>query len=369
MSPRHIAPRAGTISVAHRRLHHHRIGHAAVASPLDVVRGLGAMQAQDYGQALWGIGVRTPGSTAASIEASIAKGEILRTWPMRGTIHFVPAADARWMLSILAPRALGQVAKRMEEAKLTPKTIERCNDLFRKGLAGGQRFQRPELFALLTRAGVKVVPQHHYSIIWHAALHGVIAHGPMDGKQPTFVLLDDWVKKPKKLSADAALVELARRYFTSHGPTTVHDFAWWAGVAMATARDGLEGVKGLLVSERIAGKEYWGPSDGGVPDAALSVGMHLLPGFDEYFLGYQHRGDIIDPAHAAKVVPGANGVFKPMIVVDGQVVGTWKRVVKAKSVAIELVPFGKLRATKGEIVAAAGRVAEFVGLPLQMPVG
>ncbi|MES2303864.1 MAG: winged helix DNA-binding domain-containing protein [Gemmatimonadota bacterium] len=351
-------------TVAHRRLHHQRIGHAAATTPLDVVRTLGAVQAQDYGQALWGIGARVPGSTQASIEASIAKGEILRTWPMRGTIHFVPAVDAHWMLAISAERTMGQVAKRMAELKLTPMMIERNNEIFRKGLADGQRLQREEMFALLTRAGVKLVPEHHYSIIWHAALHGVIGHGPMDGKQPTFVLLDGWVKKPKKLSGDAALVELARRYFTSHGPSTVQDFGWWAGLAMGRAREGLEGAKASLASETFRGKEYWGPTDGGTPDASLAEGVHLLAGFDEFFLGYQGREDVIDLAHAPKVIPGSNGIFRPMIVVDGQVVGTWKKVMKAKSVAIELAPFGKLRATKGEITAAAQRVADFVGLPV-----
>lgn len=356
-------------SIAHRRLHHQRVGHSTPASSLDIVRALGAMQAQDYGQAVWALGARIPGSTLASIEASIAKGEILRTWPMRGTIHFVPAADAGWMVALSGQRTIGQVVRRIEAIGLTLKGLDKCNDIFRKGMTGGKPVPRPEMFAMLERAGVKVVERHHYSIIWHAALSGVIAHGPVGGKQPTYVLLDDWVKKPKKLSADASLVELARRYFTSHGPTTVHDFGWWAGITMGSARQGLEGAKPSLVSEKHQGKEYWGPADGGTPDKTLAEGIHLLPGFDEFFLGYQGRDDVIDPTHAAKVVPGANGIFRPMIVVDGQVVGTWKRVPKAKSVAIELAPFGKLRATKGEITAAAQRVADFVGLPLQTPVG
>ncbi|MEO5799639.1 MAG: winged helix DNA-binding domain-containing protein [Gemmatimonadales bacterium] len=351
-------------TIGHRRLHHQRIGHLAATTPLDIVRQLGAMQAQDYGQAVWALGARIPGSTLASIEASIAKGEILRTWPMRGTIHFVPAADAQWMLSISAERAMTQFAKRLADLKLTMKTIERCKDHFRKEMANGTPVPRPELFAMLQRAGIPAPPEHHYTIIWFAALSSVIAHGPIAGKQPTFVLLDAWVKKPKKLSGDAALVELARRYFTSHGPSTVHDFGWWAGLTMGSARAGLEGAKSALSSETFRGKEFWGPADGGVPDAALAEGVHLLPGYDEFFLGYQGREDVIDPAHAAKVVPGGNGIFRPMIVVDGRVVGTWKRVAKARSLAVELAPFGKLRATKGEIAAAAQRVADFAGLPL-----
>ncbi|MES2123051.1 MAG: winged helix DNA-binding domain-containing protein, partial [Gemmatimonadota bacterium] len=217
---------------------------------------------------------------------------------------------------------------------------------------------RPALYAMLERGGIRVEDRHRYSLIWHAALSGVIAHGPMEGKQPTFVLLDEWVKQPRRLSGDDALMELARRYFTSHGPATVQDFAWWAGIT------GLDGVKEKLSSEVHHGKEFWGPADGGHPDPARAEGVHLLAGYDEYLLGYQTRDHVIDPAHAPKVVPGGNAVFRPMIVIDGQVVGTWKRVLKARSVAIELAPFGKLRATKGELTAAAQRVAEFVGLPL-----
>lgn len=133
---------------------------------------------------------------------------------------------------------------------------------------------------------------------------------------------------------------------------------------MASARAGLEGAMPALASESHRGKEYWGPADGGAPEPALASGLHLLAGYDEFFLGYRGRDDVIDPTHAAKVVPGANGIFRPMIVQGGQVVGTWKRVPKAKGLLVELAPFGKLKATKREIASAAGRVAEFLGVPL-----
>ena len=183
------------------------------------------------------------------------------------------------------------------------------------------------------------------------AQSGLIYVGPMQGKQQTFGLLDELVPDARALAREDALVELARRYFPSHGPATVHDFAWWAGIRVAEARLGLEGAQPALLSETIAGKEYWFAANAPSPD--VGAGVLLLPGFDEYLLGYKDRSAVLPAEHAQKIVPGNNGIFRPMIVVAGQVVGTWARAIKKKAVEVTLQPFISLAGAEDQVIQAA----------------
>ncbi len=325
-----------------RRLSSQRIAGEKLENPEDVVKWMGALQAQDYMQAVWAIGARTASATLADVEQAIEDGKIIRTWPMRGTIHFVPPQDARWMLNLSASRRLAADGRRMAQLELTPEVFARCQDLFVEALSGRRRLSRPEMMSLLEDKGIRTGGQRGYHILWVIAQRGVICLGPMQGKQQTFVLLDDWVPDARDLSREEALAELARRYFASHGPATVQDLAWWAGITVTDARVGLEAARPDLTSETIDGKEYWmkedAPPRGGVDGSAV----YLLPGFDEYLLGYKDRSAVLADADAPKIVPGNNGIFLPMIVVAGQVVGTWKRRIKKKAVEITLLPFQPL---------------------------
>jgi hypothetical protein len=188
--------------------------------------------------------------------------------------------------------------------------------------------------------------------------------GPMQDKQQTFVLLDEWAPHARELSREEALAELARRYFASHGPATIHDFAWWAGLTVTDARAGLEAAKLGLVSETIDGKAYW-LSAGAPEQAAVDTScVHLLPGFDEYLLGYKDRGAVLAAEHAPKIIPGNNGVFQPTIVVAGQVAGTWKRTLKKKSIDLTLIPFTRMDDLEERVSEAAECYGDFLGLPV-----
>jgi hypothetical protein len=186
----------------------------------------------------------------------------------------------------------------------------------------------------------------------------------MQDKQQTFVLLDEWVPNARELSRQESLAELARRYFASHGPATVHDFAWWAGLTVTDAKAGLEAAKPGLTSDKIDGKEFWMSQDGAETSAQDECGVYLLPGFDEYLLGYKDRSAVLAPEHASKVVPGGNGVFFPIIVVDGQVVGTWKRALKKNSVDISLSFFKHIDGQEDRVSEAAAHYSDYIGLPL-----
>lgn len=350
--------------LAHLRLHSQSIAGPLCTDPAEVVRSLGAMQAQDYHQAVWAIGLRTQQATLADVEQAIEERKILRTWPMRGTIHFVPAEDARWMVQLGAARMIAADKRRQGQLELDAAILERCQALFYDALHGGKRLSRASLLQVLEDAGISTAQQRGYHILWHAAQIGLICLGPMQDKQQTFVLLDEWVPNSRQLSREEALAELARRYWRSHGPATVHDFAWWTGLTVTDAKAGLAAAKPELIAETINGKEYWITNDPPVHSLHDPSDIYLLAGFDEYLLGYQDRSAVLAPEHATRVVPGNNGIFFPIIVVAGQVVGTWKRSFKKNGVDIVLSPFAQLDVAEERVIEAAKRYSDFLGLPL-----
>jgi len=348
--------------MARLRLHNQAIAPADLATPGAVVKQLGAVQAQDYLGALWALGLRMQTAVEADIEQAIANGEIIRTWPMRGTLHFVSPGDVRWMLALLTPRIMARATRRHQQLELDAATFARSETLFAKALQGGQPLTRPELLDVLEQAGISTQGQRGYHILGWAAQNSLICFGPRRGKQDTFVWLDDWVPEAKSLNRDEALAELSHRYFTGHGPATIHDFMWWSGLPAADARAGLKMIEAQLAHEDVDGQTYWFSSAAFASNVA-SPTAYLLPPFDEYLLGYKDRSAVLDPAHATKVVPGANGMFKPIIVIDGRVVGIWKRTLRKNSVIIESSPFGALsKAEEAVFVEAADDYGTFLNL-------
>src|SRR5580693_7398995 len=228
--------------IAHQRLINQQIAAPSHKKPCDVVAALGAMQAQDFLGALWAIGLRLPHATEAEVKQAIADRAIIRTWPMRGTLHFVAAADVRWMLELLTPRVIAGRASRHRAIGLDVPVFLRCEKLLVKALQGGHQVARGELLTLLERAGISTDGTRGYVILWRLAHERVICFGCHQGRQPSFALLDEWAPKAKSLPRVQALAELALRYFTGHGPATLRDYVWWSGLKVADARAGLEMV-------------------------------------------------------------------------------------------------------------------------------
>ncbi|MCD9024769.1 winged helix DNA-binding domain-containing protein [Cohnella sp. NL03-T5] len=351
-------------SIPYRRMYNMLIAGGKVDKPEQVVQQLGALQAQDYHQALWAVGMRMQSATAADIEQSIEDRKIMLTWPIRGTIHFVSPEDVRWMLKLLASRILAQDKRRLEQLELNQQIIERCRQIIYDALQGNKRITRPNLMQLLEEDGISTKNQRGYHLLWYLAQSGHICLGPKEGKQQTFVLLDEWVPAAKELSRSEALALLAERYYTSHGPATVYDLAWWAGITLSDARQGVEAVQSRLVSEKIGGQEYWRADHVQIGSIDEGPTVYLLPGYDEYLLGYKDRSAVLKAEYAPHIVPGNNGVFMPTIVIDGQVAGKWKRTIKSKGIDIEFNLFAPLKDIEERIIEAAARYCEFMGLPV-----
>jgi hypothetical protein len=348
--------------IPHLRLHNQHISSPTFQHPSDVVAWFGAVQAQDYAGALWALGLRMQQATEEAVEQALADRTIIRTWPMRRTLHFVAAADVRWMLELLRPRTIERTQRLLEkEYELDEAGLGRCRKLLERALEGGKQLPRTAVYQVLEAEKISTANGRGLHIVCYLSLNQVLCHGARQGKQHTFTLLDEWAPTAKPMDRDAALAELAGRYFTSHGPASLQDFIWWSGLAVAEARTGLELAKPHLIEEVIGGQTYWlAPFTPVAKEASRAA--YLLPAYDEYTVAYKDRSAVLDPLQARQASTG-NGIFNPIIVVDGQVVGTWKRTLKNGAMVITPIPFAKF--TKAEtraLAAAANRYGEFLGV-------
>ena len=354
------------LDIAHQRLHNQLITRRTFEKPGDVVEWLGAVQAQDYAAAKWAVGLRLQGTTDDDIEQAFTRGAILRTHLMRPTWHFVSPADIRWILALTAPRVNAVNAYYYRKLALDDAVFMHSNAVLAKALQGGKQFTRPELASVLQQAGIATDDLQRFTyIMMRAELDGIVCSGARRGKQFTYALLDERAPQARTLDRDEALAEFARRYFTSHGPATLQDFVWWSGLTVADARAGLEMVTSQLMHEVVDGQTYWF-STSAPPANDLPQTIYLLPNFDEYTVGYTDRSAVIDVSDATKFDTRGN-VLNPTIVMDGRVVGTWKRTLKKDAVIITPSLFAPLNeAETRALAAAANRYGAFLDLPVNV---
>jgi len=332
-----------------------------------IVEWFGAMQAQDMASGLWSLGVRLPGRTDEDVRAALERREAIRTWPMRGTVHLVPPADARWMLELMGARVLAGAAKRRETIGLSEAAAERGVEILATVLKGG-RLTRAECLAALAEAGVELGPQMGYHLLWYASQKGVTCIAPHIGKEQTFVLLEEWAPQPHQPDREEALGIMALRYFRSHGPATRADFARWTGLTMGDTRAGIAAAGDRLTTVRVDGAEMvLDPALLDTAPAEVAGDWAALPGFDEYMLGYKDRTLMMADEHLAAVVPGGNGVFRSTLVRGGRVVGTWTRTLGKKAVTIAVQPLVALGpADRARAEETLQPYAAFVGLPARI---
>ena len=285
---------------------------------------------------------------------------------MRGTLHFVPAADARWMLELTAPRIIKGAAGRHRQLELDESAFHRSRKIIGGALARDPVMTRKAIFTALERGGVSPAGQRGIHILQQLCMERMLCYGPHTEKQPTFVLFDEWIPRPRTLEREEALCTLAVRYYSSHGPATLRDFVWWTQLTVNDAKRAVHLAQPSLARLDIDGTDYWMGEDD-VPSGDGGLEAHLLPGFDEFMLGYRDRSAALAARYADRIVPGANGMFLSTLVLDGQVRGTWRRRATAQSATIEATPFTRLtRAERDAFGAPAGRYAKFLGSPVTL---
>ncbi len=352
------------LDIAHQRLHNQLITQPTFEKPGDVVQWLGAVQAQDYAAANWALGLRLQGVTSDAIEQAFADGALLRTHLMRPTWHFVSPADIRWILALTAPRVNVVNAHWYRKLELDDALFRCSNAVLAKALQGGKQLTRPQLMSVLKLAGLATDDVRRFTyLMMRAELDGIVCSGPRRGKQFTYALLDERAPQARTFDRDEALAELARRYFTSHGPATLPDFVWWSGLTGADARAGLAMVKSQFMHEVIDGQTYWF-SPSALPAKDLSQTAYLLPNFDEYIVGYKDRSAVFDASRTNNDFNyQKNILFSHTIVVDGQIVGTWTRTLKKNTVVIEANPFTPFsEAETSAFAASANRYSAFLNM-------
>jgi hypothetical protein len=332
-----------THDVALLRLAAQWLAGPGAAGPAEAVRRLGAVQAQDLPGAVTSVALRTAARRRKDVEVALDDGEIVRTWPMRGTLHLLAADDVHWMLELLASRSLTALTARWAQLGLSEADAERAREIVIAALAGGGRLRRADLLAAIEDGGVATTGQRGYHLLGYLARTGTLCLGPTDGAgEQLFVLLDDWVPAPRRRTRDEALGELALRFFRGHGPATVHDLARWAGLPLRDTRAGLAVARPQLAALDVDGVEHL--LDPEVPDRLMAcreeaAGVVLLPGFDEFVLGYRDRSTILAPEFAERIVPGNNGMFRPTVVLDGRIVGTWQWTGRGANRSVTATPF------------------------------
>lgn len=337
-----------------QRLHNQKLSAPDLRKPVEIVRWFGAMQSQEFEAAKWAIALRMRSATNDLIEDSFNRGTILRTHVMRPTWHFVAHDDIRWLLELTAPRVNLRSGPNYRKLELDEPAFKRSRKVFEKALRNEKHVARADLRRKLNEAGVPAndtIRMAH--ILLRAELDGVICSGPRVGKQFTYALLEERVPATKKIDREEALAKLTRRYFRSHGPATLQDYAWWSGLSAADVKRGVEIVERYLDKVTVGKKVYWNlPSNKTAPQSSHIA--HFLPAYDEYFVAYKDRGDVFEPPSVTSW-----DMLGPTVISDGTVVGMWKRTSGKNSVDVKFTRDLK-KTERAAVAQAAARYAEFL---------
>lgn len=294
---------------------------------VEAVRHLGCVQSQLHDMALWAISRRTPDLTKNDLDTAFARGDFLRTHVLRPTWHFIDPLDIHWLLSLTAPRIRQQMTSAWNVLGLTPQLIDRGSGVIVTTLADGRPHTRAELAASLASAGLESTGTHLVHQLMNAEISALIVNGPMRDKQHTYVLLDSVVKAPPAQPRDELLALVARRYVRGHGPFRDKDLAWWTSLTLTESRRAIE--LGELRPLNLDGQSYWAHEE---PVGAEVPAAMLLSNFDEYI---SYARDLQDYERFDGTV---NDLMRGsgLLVLDGQVAGSWTRKTKATTVDIEV---------------------------------
>jgi hypothetical protein len=346
------------------RIQNQEIQHQHFSVPRQLVAHMGAIQAQDYLMAKWAVGLRLQESEDASIVDAYNKGEIIRTHLMRPTWHFVSCDDVYWMLELTAPQIKTLCKSRDRQLELDEVIYSRSNAILEKALSGGVDLNREELTRLYQEANIRTDENRLSHLLMRAELEGIICNGVIKQNKLTYALLSEKVPVRKLLSREESLFELATRYFTSHAPATVRDFIWWSGLSVSDAKKAVEMIKSDFVYVTIDETTYLFRND--QPYIPQHNSPYLLPAFDELLIGYTNRAATITSIHHPIAISN-NGLFRPIVVENGQVTGVWKRITLKTKVIIEVTYFSGVAETiKAALEQEIKKQALFLGKAVEL---
>ena len=325
--------------IPHHRLHTQQIAQQQFQQPKELLNWMGAMQAQDYEMSKWAVALRLPDANENKIETALNNGELIRTHILRPTWHIVSAENHRWMMDLSAPQLTRTLNSYNKSVGIDAKTLLKAEKIILKLLAKKNHCTRDEIMSILQKEKINTDNYRSAHIMFHAELNGLVCNGIRKGKEITYALLDERIPLSKKLNRDEALAKLATIYFQSHSPATLKDFSWWSGLNQTEAKKSIDFISKNLEKIEVGEQTYFVFQP--TKKIKQNAEIHLLPAFDEYIISYNHRLDVVDKNQAPKVFTN-NGIFKPMIVHDGKIIGTWKRTIAGKKLTTEIFPFEKI---------------------------
>lgn len=337
------------------------VGESPHRDPSDVVRALCAVQSQDFAGAKWALAMRSHGLDEAAINAAFDRGDIVRTHVLRPTWHFVAPEDLRWMQALTGHRVKRIMASYNAKLGLTPKVFSKGLSVIAKALAEQGPLTRTQLKAELDRSRLNTEGSRLAHLMMQAEVEALVCSGPQRGKLPTYALVDGRVKKSRLLDGDEALHELTVRYFASRAPATVQDFSWWSGLTIAECTRGIVMAGSQLKPVALNEKRYLVPPDFELP-SKVSATTHLLPNYDEYFIGFRDRSAIGQRLGHHALVTGGNALIAHVVAIGGQLVGGWRRASEKEKTVLSFKLLVKLKGAEfASLKRAVKRFAEYTG--------
>lgn len=329
------------------RLYNHLLLTHEIKEPHGIVSWMGAMQSQALDMAKWAIGSRLENRNIKDIDEALNTGKVIRTHILRPTWHFVSAEDIHWIHDLSSPRLKPIYRSYAKGSGADESLIFRAVPMVEKILEGGKHLTKQEIGTALVEHDLQLDDRTLQLTISYAETEGILVNGRQKGNKQTFTLLEEWVPRQKTITKEEALECLARRFFTSHGPATIHDFIWWSGLTITQCRQAIEMIKADFICETINGRDFWMRNDTKTPPADKDYAFLLAP-FDEFVVSYKDRSEIIEDHHYSKVMT-KNGLFSPTIILNGEIIGSWKKIVQKKSPRIELSFFEKRSKKKQDL--------------------
>jgi hypothetical protein len=332
------------------------------------VRGLVAVQSQDYYGAKWALGQRVKGATDAELDRAFDAGELVRTHVLRPTWHFVAPEDLRWLQALTSPRIHQASGYQYRLHEIDSALAARATAVFERVLEGGDARTREELGGALGEAGIASAGLRQTYLVMHAELEGIICSGPRRGRRQTYALVEERVPPSRPRSRNEALAELARRYVEGHGPAQAVDLGWWSGLTLRDARTALDLASPPLLRETIGGREFFvSPSWPGPAVPVVDTGpiVHLLPNYDELLIAFRDRRDAMDPLLPPPARVAAE-ILNHVIVRNGLGVGGWRRTDETRAIRVMLNPLVPLSSDdRTAIRGAVDRLAAFLSRPVE----
>lgn len=328
-----------TIELLRIRLYNQLLSVCESAEPQDIVSRMRAMQSQSLDLAKWAIGVRLQGKNVQAVNEALDTGKIIRTHILRPTWHFVSVKDLRWMFDLSNPRLKPIYQSYCKMLGADESFIYRGVSIVEKALSEGEHLTKQEIGDFLQRNNFIADTHQLTLIISYAEMDAILCNGKQRGNKQTFTSLDKWVTDSDKLHKEEALARLATCFFTSHGPATMEDFTWWSGLRITECRDALSMVKDKFIAETVNGRTFYLPDNLQIPPVSKDSAL-LLPPFDEFVVSYKDRSELIDAKHYGKVMT-KNGLFSPTIMLNGKIIGSWKKTVQKGKPQVALTFFEK----------------------------